>query len=215
MLAALACLIGIFGLLMIAEFLGRHKVLKGESHRKFLHITAGCFIASWPWLISWETIKIIGLMMVAVTIFNRYANLFNYRAKVGRVSDGDIFFAISVALLPFLTTNKIFFAIAMLEVALADGLAAVGGKLYGKKWGYKVLGHKKTLIGSMIFWLTSLCIFGAGLLWSTQLVPFNNYALVILLAPPLLTATENLSFYGLDNLVIPILSVLILKIAQG
>jgi hypothetical protein len=68
MLAVTACLIGIFALLIIAELLGKHRILKGEYHRKFLHIAAGSFIAFWPWLISWEAIEIIGLVMLAVMV---------------------------------------------------------------------------------------------------------------------------------------------------
>lgn len=208
-------MIGLFGLLVIAELLGKHHVLKGEFHRKFLHISAGCFIAFWPWLISWEAIKIIGLLMLAVTLVNRYAKVFNYKNKIGRASEGDILLAASVALLPFLTTNKVFLAIAMLEVALADGLAAIVGGVYGKKWEYKVFGHKKTVIGSMTFWIASLCIFGIGLLGATEVIPINGYIWLIFLAPPALTLTENLCLYGLDNLIIPLITIAILKIAQS
>jgi phytol kinase len=214
MLAVFACLIGIFGLLIIAEFLGKYKILKGEYHRKFLHITAGSFIAFWPWLISWDAIKFIGLMMLAVTLANRYIGLFNYRGRVGRASEGDIFLALSIFLLPFTTDIKVFFAVAILEVALADGLAAVGGIKYGKNWTYKILGHKKTIIGSMVFWIASLVILGVGLLPAHTLIPFQEYVLIVLFVPPVLTLAENLCFFGLDNLIIPLLTIAILNSAK-
>jgi dolichol kinase len=211
MLAVFACLTGIFGLLIIAEFLGEYKILNGEYNRKFLHIAAGSFIAFWPWFISWDAIKVVGLMMLAVTLANRYKGVFNYRGRVGRASEGDIFLALSIFLLPFITDVKAFFAVAILEVALADGLAAVAGIKYGKNWGYKILGHRKTIIGSMVFWLASLLILGAGLLPAHELITFEQYILIVLFVPPVLTLAENLSFFGMDNLVIPILTLIILN----
>jgi dolichol kinase len=215
MLAITACLIGIFGLLVVAELLGKYRVLKGEYHRKFLHIAAGSFIAFWPWLISWRAIEIIGLGMLAVMVANRYLAFLNYRGRIGRASYGDIFLALSVFLAASLTHNKIFFALAILEVALADGLAAVAGISYGKYWSYKVFKHKKTVIGSMVFWIVTVCIFGAGLLPAHDLISFQNYFLMLLLIPPAFTIAENLSVFGLDNLVIPILTIAILRAIQS
>ncbi len=214
MLAIIACLLGIFGLLIIAELLGKHRLLKGEYHRKFLHIAAGSFIAFWPWLISWRSIQVIGLAMLAVMLANRYVSFLNYLGRVGRATDGDIFFAVAIFLSASLTHNKIFFALAILEVALADGLAAVIGITYGKDWGYKVFKHKKTIIGSMVFWIVTVFIFGTGLLPAHNSISFQNYFLILLLAPPTFTLAENVSILGLDNLVIPLLTILILRSAQ-
>lgn len=214
MLAITACLIGVFGLLLIAEFLGKYRILKGEYHRKFLHIAAGSFIAFWPWLISWRAIQLFGLAMLAVMIANHYLPFLNYRGRVGRATFGDIFLALAILLAASLTHNKVFFALAILEVALADGLAAVAGITYGKNWGYKVFRHRKTVIGSMFFWLVTLCLFGCGLLSAHDSISFQTYYLLILLLPPAFTLAENLSIFGLDNLVIPLLTVIILRVVQ-
>ena len=214
MLAIIACFIGIFGLLVIAELLGKYHVLKGEYHRKFLHIAAGSFIAAWPWLISWRAIQIIGLVMLVVMVANRYLAFLNYRGRIGRASYGDIFLALAIFLTASLTHNKVFFALAILEVALADGLAAVAGISYGKYWSYRVFKHKKTVIGSMVFWIATLCIFGAGLLPAHDSITFQSYFLLLLLLPPAFTLAENLSVFGLDNLVIPILTIIILRWVQ-
>ncbi len=214
MLAVTACLIGIFGLLIIAELLGKYRILKGEYHRKFLHITAGSFIAFWPWLISWRSIELFGLAMLAVMVANHYLSFLNYRGRVGRATFGDMFLALAIFLSATLTHNKIFFALAILEVALADGLAAVIGITYGKYWGYKVFHHRKTVIGSMVFWLVTLCIFGAGLLSAHNAISFQDYFLLLLLLPPAFTLAENFSVFGLDNLIIPLLTIIILRTVQ-
>jgi dolichol kinase len=214
MLAITACLIGILGLLIIAELLGKYHILKGEYHRKFLHIAAGSFIAFWPWLISWRAIEVFGLAMLLVMVANHYLSFLNYRGRVGRATYGDMFLALAIFLSAALTHNKIFFALAILEVALADGLAAVAGISYGKYWGYKVFHHKKTVIGSMMFWLATLCILGTGLLPAHDFISFRDYFIILLILPPALTIAENFSVLGLDNLAIPLLTIIVLRAAQ-
>jgi dolichol kinase len=214
MLAVIACLIGIFGLLILAELLGKYRILKGEYHRKFLHIAAAGFIAFWPWLISWQAIEVIGLVMVAVMLANHYLGFLNYRGRIGRATYGDIFLALAIFLSAHFTHNKVFFALAILEVALADGLAAIVGISYGKNWAYKVFKHQKTVIGSMVFWIATLFIFGAGLLAAHNNISFQNYILILFLVPPAFTLAENLSVFGLDNLAIPLLTIVVLRLAQ-
>lgn len=214
MLAVIACLAGIFILLVIAELLGRRRILKGEYRRKFLHLTAGSFIAAWPWLISWEAIQIIGGLMVLVVIANRYIPVFNYRGQVSRASYGDIFLALAVPLCSYISHDKIFFALAILEVALADAMAAIAGLRYGKYWEYKVFGYKKTVIGSMVFWIVSASILEVGLLAAHTAFSFQSYYFLLVLLPPILTILENLAIYGVDNVVVPLALVLILRMVQ-
>ena len=215
MLAVIACLAGIFALLVAADLLDKHKILKGEYHRKFLHITAGSFIAFWPWFMSWEAIQLISLLMLIAIIANRYLSWFNYHGKIGRVTYGDIFLVLAILTCSLITDNKIFFAIAILEVALADGFAAVAGMAYGKNWTYRVFGYKKTVIGSMVFWIVTAEILTAGLLAANDLFSFNDYYFLLLFMPPLLTVVENLAIYGVDNLLVPVLTIAILRTFQG
>jgi dolichol kinase len=214
MLTVIACLAGLAVLLLSADQLAEHKVLKGEYHRKFFHITAGTFIAFWPWLISWRAIQVLSILMLMVMIAGRYRNLLKYNGYVHRVTYGDIFFAIAIFISSIITHNKIFFAVAILEVALADGLAAVAGVSIGKHWEYKMFGYKKTIIGSMIFWIASVEILTAGLLAAHDVFQFQSYYYLLLLLPPLLTAVESLSLYGIDNLIIPILTIVVLRMFQ-
>jgi len=214
MFALALCLLGLLVLLIIAEFIGKKKLLKGEYHRKFLHISAGSFIASWPWLISWRWIQVISAIMAVGMLANHYFAFLNYRGKIGRATYGDILYAVAIFLAATVTHNKVFFALAVLEVAIADGLAAVTGNIYGKYWSYKVFGHKKTVIGSMVFWIATVCIFGAGILPAHDLIPLQNYFLILLLVPPVFTLVENVSLFGLDNLFIALLTIAVLSVLQ-
>lgn len=214
MLKLIICLAGILLILLIAELLRNKKILKGEYLRKFVHIAAGTFIAFWPWLIGRRTIEIIALLMICVMIVNRYTRFFNYHGRPHRITYGDYFLAAAIFISALISHNKIFFALAILEVALADGLAAIAGIGLGKKWEYKVLDSKKTLIGSMIFWITSATILTAGLLAAHDYFSFKDYYYLLLLLPPGLTALENISPFGLDNLLIPVVLIAILRSVQ-
>jgi phytol kinase len=212
MFAAVLCAFGTFLILMVAEVFAAHKILKGEYLRKFVHITSGSFIAFWPWLVSWHWLQLLGLAMLVVTTANHYVSFFSYHGH--RASFGDIYLALAVFLSATVTSKKIFFCLAILEVALADGLAALVGIKYGKHWRYKVLGHPKTVIGSMAFWIISLVILGFGLLPAHQAISYHSYYLLLLIMPPLLTIAENLSISGLDNLIIPLVTIAILRSFQ-
>ncbi len=215
MLALSICVLGIFLLLVVTELLYHRKIIKGEYHRKFFHITAGGFIAFWPWLISWRTIQILGLLMLAVMILNRYVKVFTYHGKIPRVTYGDIFLALAIFVCATITDNKTFFTLAILEVALADGLAAVAGIANGKHWEYKVVGYKKTVVGSMVFWLTSVEILTAGLLGLHNSFSFQDYYYLLLALPPILTIVENLAIFGIDNLLVPVATIVILRLLQA
>ena len=214
MLKLIICLGGILLILLIAELLGERKLLKGEYLRKFVHIASGSFIAFWPWLLSWRTIQALSLLMLLVMVTNKYIGFFNYHGKVRRPTYGDYFFALAIFISAIISHNKIFFALAILEVALADGLAAVAGIGFGKRWEYKVLGNKKTVIGSMAFWIASASILTAGLLAAHDVFSFRDYYYLLLLLPPGLTILENLAPYGVDNLVIPIFLIIVLRLVQ-
>lgn len=201
-------------ILLLAEALWRRKILRGEYQRKFVHVFAVSFIAFWPWLISWTAIRWLGIAMVGVMIFNRYFKVLNFLGGVERISYGDILLALAITACAFLTDQKIFFAIAILEVALADGLAAAIGIKYGKRWHYRILGQTKTVTGSMAVWIISLCVVGAGGLFAHDLIPFAGYAALTIGLPPVLTVAENFAIRGLDNFVIPLLVLGALDLVQ-
>jgi phytol kinase len=216
MLAVIVCSAGVLAILMVAEWFFRSRILVGENLRKFVHITLGGFVASWPWLISWGAIQLLGLVMLAGVFASRYKKeLFDFSKSVHRADYGDIFFVMAVLACSILTSNNVFFAVAMLEIALADGLAAIVGKKYGRYWRYKVFGRTKTVLGSMVFWFTSVCILGTGLLLANDLINFQHYVALVILLPPLLTVLENVSVRGLDNITVPTALLIILRLTTS
>jgi len=210
MLAVITCLAGIFAVLVIEEIFYKRKILQGEYLRKFVHISAGSFIAFWPWLISWQAIQFIGILMAIIIWLNHRLKALHVGGDISRKTYGFYFFALTVFISPFLTHNKMFFALAMLNMALADGLAAVIGLTYGKKYGYRVFHQLKTVVGTMTFWFVSFCILGVGLLYLHDSLSFTHYALLLILLPPILAGLENLGGLGLDNVIVPVAVILAL-----
>jgi len=215
MLAFIICWLGVFSLLVIGEWLRHLKLLKGEYHRKFIHFTVGVFAAFWPWILSWHQIQWLGTAMLAVVLINRYAKVFHFSTGIGREEYGDIFFALAIVACALLTDVKIFFALAILHVAIADAAATIVGKNFGKEWKYKVFHQTKTVLGSMTFWFVSVCLLATGvMLGAHTIIDFRNYAVLIMALPPILTVVENVSGLGLDNLSVPLFVILALHIAQ-
>ena len=214
MLAIAFCLAGVFALLIISELLGQRKKLQGDSQRQFVHITVGSFIAFWPWLISWRSIQIIGVAMLTVVLLNRRYKLADFYTKVDRRSYGDIFYALAVVLSASLTDEPIFFATAMLTMAVGDGLANIIGQRYGQNWKYKFWGHTKTVYGSMAMWLVSIGVLGIGLLFAVDIIDYSEYGTLLLLVPPALVLIENAAVWSLDNLLVPAVVIMALNLTQ-
>jgi len=215
MLGVLICLGGAAAIVIAGEILWRQKILRGEAQRKFVHIAGGIFAAFWPWLVSWQTIQLLGLLLLGGVLLNRYKKFSHFTGGVRRETYGDIFSALAIILCASTTTEPIFYALAILHLAVADGLAAVIGIRYKKRWAYKVFGQTKTVIGSMTFWLISLAILSGGVPFTEELIGFNDYVMLLVVLPPVLTAIENLSVYGSDNVTVPVTVLVVLGAAQS
>jgi dolichol kinase len=213
MLAVFLSLLAVLSVLLLDEFLWRKKIIHGELKRKLVHIAVTAFVAFWPWLMGWKTIQLIGIAMVIVLLVNRQVKILHYLGGIRQQTYGDVFLALSITTAALLTSNKVFFAVAMLHVALADGFAAIIGTKFGRGWQYKVFGQTKTILGSMTFWVISICILGGGILAAHNLIPYNHYAMLLIVLPPILTLTENLAVWGTDNLAIPIVVIAALQLA--
>lgn len=198
-------------ILLMSEFAWRRLGLRGELARKFVHIFAGTFIAFLPFWMSYHWIAVLGLAFIAGNIINRYTKLFNSIHAVKRVSWGDIFFGLAITLCALFHPSKWVFMAAILQVSLADGLAAITGVSIAKlKGSYKVLGQCKTVYGTLVFFVVSAALLAFTVRIDPAFAsPMSQWPLIVMLAL-LLTAVENIGLYGLDNLLLPLAVVYIL-----
>ncbi|HSX35326.1 MAG TPA: hypothetical protein VLH84_00140 [Patescibacteria group bacterium] len=196
----------IFLVLVFAEYLSRYKGIHSELTRKIVHVLVGTFVAFWPFFLSWRTIEYLSLAFVAVVLFSMKFNIFAAVHAVSRHTSGELLFALVIGVLALIATTKWVFAAAMLNLSLADGMAAIVGLGWGENFRYKVLGHSKSYAGSLAFFFTSCLI----MLWYAAFSHAAYTALTVLWLPLFATVAENLAINGTDNLVIPLLFALVL-----
>jgi len=203
MLALVLTMLVVFVMLCLSELGWRRGYMTNEIGRKFVHIMVGSFVAFWPFFLSWNQIRLLSLGFLIVVIISKYMHLFQAIHSVQRPTYGEVFFALVVGLLTFITKSKGIYAAALLQMSVADGMAAVVGVEYGLKWRkgcYKILGHPKSVIGTTAFFLVSAAILFGYSADTMRLAA--GWAVVLAAGASLL---ENLAIAGLDNLLVPLL----------
>lgn len=209
-------ILGIFIILVLSEFLWRKNLVRGEFGRKLVHILCGTYVAFWPWFLSFRSVFLISIAFVVVTILSRKLKIFHAILDIKRKSAGDVLFAFGVCATALVTTNRLIFSAAILFMALADAFAAILGKKYGKRSRYYLLGAEKSILGSSVFFLTTLTI--SLVFWVLYQAPVPIFEAVAFFLPlaislsVLLTVVEAISPYGFDNVLIPLVGAVALKL---
>jgi phytol kinase len=205
-MAVIITIIAIFLLLVFNEAWWRKHSVHNEFSRKFIHITVGCFVAFWPFYLTWHEIELLSLAFLAVILISKQFKIFKAINSVQRPTWGEIFFALSVGLVALITHNKWIYMAALLQMALADGLAAIVGIRYGSRQNYIIFGHTKSVVGTITFFITSVIILLVFSHFSGINLEFRWIAGASILA----SLIENLSVQGLDNLLVPLMISLML-----
>ncbi len=217
-LAVLAVVIGL--LTLVGQQFADKYSKDNESFRKLFHVMHALALAGLAFVVPLSWIMVLEVLFFGSMIVTRYLvenknNVLKWvgymsRAyKVGRISYGEFFYPASVILIVLLAESKWEFAAAVLILGLADTAAAFVGKKYGKRTAYTILGQKKSLIGSLAFFVVTMVILAWFTLAAPQVAPVGVLALAM--AGVLITVTENVGVYGSDNLLIPVAAVLLLN----
>jgi phytol kinase len=201
LLAVLVVLLILIG----SELWWRKRITHGEFSRKFVHITVGSFVASWPFFLGWDQIRLLSLGFLIVVGVSKYFRVFRAIHSVQRPTMGELYFALSVGLVTVITQDKWVYAASLMQMSLADGFAAVMGVRFGRQ-SYLVFSHRKSLVGTLTFFFTSLAI----LIAYTQLAPVHLGVIFMIGAAALAALIENLGVAGLDNLLVPVVIALLL-----
>jgi phytol kinase len=204
-------LLAIFLLLIITEWLWRKSKLHIETSRKIVHIGTGIIVAFWPLYLDWTTIQLLSLLLLAVVFASFRLRIFRSIHDIDRLTIGEILYPVGIGICAFLEPAPWMFTAAILHLTLADGLAAIVGIKYGRKNRYTILSHGKSLIGSTTFFMTSLAIIVAASFFVSEANLPHNYPLFVLAALTL-TFVENISWYGLDDITVPLSVIILLTI---
>lgn len=200
-------LASVFLVLVASEIWWRKRSVHGELSRKFVHITVGSFVAFWPFFLSWREIQLISVAFLIVVVISKRLGVFQSIHSVQRPTWGEFFFAAAVGLVTLITHDKWIYMAALLQMSLADGLAAVIGVRFGRSTQYSIFGHVKSIAGSLTFLLVSLLILLLFMHYGDVGVPFA----ALLVLPVIASVVENLGVQGLDNLFVPLLIAAVLS----
>jgi phytol kinase len=198
-MALILTVLFVFLVLLGSELWWRKRITHSEFSRKFVHITVGSFVAFWPFFLSWNEIRLLGLGFLIIVGISKYFHVFRAIHSVQRPTLGELYFALAVGLLTFVTHNKWIYMASLLQMSLADGFAAVMGVRFGRQ-SYLVFSHRKTLVGSLTFFVTSLVILVAY----AQLAAVHLSPTFLIGAAALAAVIENFGVAGLDNLLVPL-----------
>lgn len=212
---AMAAAMAAFLLLFVAlQGLAQARSAHPETTRKLLHTGSGLLTLPFPFLFHevWPVVLLTGASAFVVASARFVpavrARFGGVTGGVGRTTFGEIYFPLAVALLFLLTLggDPLLFVIPLLVLSLADTAGAVVGTRYGRTRS----SGGKSVEGSMAFAIVAfVCILVPLLASSTAgrveavLVAATVALLVMLL--------EGSASRGLDNLVVPLASYLLLR----
>jgi phytol kinase len=217
MLAAL--LLWMAALRVFQALVGPHP----EVVRKLMHVGMGLTVLALPWLFdsAWSVLVLIALALVLLAAVRLVSGL---RSKLGSVlggvarkSLGEFYFGVSVAALFILSRGQpyanILYCVPILVLTLADAVAALIGVSYGYL-KYETVDGTKSAEGSTAFFLAAFFSVHVPLLLATDMGRAETL-LIALIVGFLIMLFEAIAWRGLDNLFIPLVCFLVLKIYLG
>lgn len=193
------------GFLTLIESRGE---IGNELKRKAFHVGSGLTALSFPiylnspWIIISATVIVLG-WMTAVRVSPSLRRIFGgCLHDSGRISYGEIYFAISLASLLMLTADQpLLYVIPVLILTLADAAAAIVGRLFplGPLRG---LAKGKTACGSATFLVVAFLITHVALLCFTDIGHLHSVGFAFTVAVAT-CVTEMVCRRGFDNAAIP------------
>jgi phytol kinase len=195
--------------------LQRRRALAGESARKLLHLAMGLLALSYPWLFAdlWPVLVLSGLY-VGLLIFATICQPLRYRLAhvvyaVDRPSLGEFYFPLACAgLFALAAGDALLYCIPVLLLTVADAAAAVVGRAYGRHL-FAAPGGRKSVEGSVAFFTVAFFLVHVPLLLWADMAPPAVLAASLAVAA-LATVLEALATRGLDNVLVPLGSFVVL-----
>ncbi|MBI2809043.1 MAG: hypothetical protein HYX68_29005 [Planctomycetes bacterium] len=215
------------GLLVGLRLYQRWKTPQPELLRKILHVGMGLVAISFPWLFdaSWPVLVLGALSlagMVAMrTITALSGSVGQVVSGVGRASLGEIYFPLAIAvqwhIYLFASAQPeyrvLLYCIPLLLLTLADAAAALVGVNYGSL-RFATSDGVKSAEGSLAFFLCAFLCVHVPLLLGSETGRVETLLIAVLLALVAMLF-EAIAWAGLDNLILPLVGYLLLRIYLG
>ena len=201
---ALIC-IYIFSIFFLSWIFQKYKPNNNELKRKIIHIGIGPLIPIAKFLEVDQNSALFFTGIISLLVLINYIfKIIPTIEDVERKSYGTLFYCLSLFILIFIFWDKDPYSLitGFFIMTFGDGLAGLLGKTFNSRsWFF--LKQKKSLIGTLTMFLTSLIIV-SSLGYATQNSLNLNYFTIAFIA----TLLEQISFLGIDNFIVPILSAL-------
>lgn len=182
-----------------------------EWTRKTVHLAGGTTAVFFP-LIFQSPVSVGLLCVLSLTLLSlakRWGGLRSVHG-VNRETKGTFYFPVAVAVLFWLGHGEpLLYSISILVMTFADAFASLVGQSYGVL-SYDVHEDKKTLEGSVVFWVVTFLCVHLPLLLLTSLGRTES-VLISLIVSLLVTGLESISFKGSDNLFVPLMTFYVLN----
>ena len=220
----LAALGGLLGALRLYQKWGKPQP---ELLRKILHVGMGLVACSFPWLFdgSWPILLLGALSLVGMvalrTVKTLSGSVGTVVSGVGRISFGEIYFPLAIALQwhiflfesgPF-EYRVLLYCIPLLLLTVADAAAALVGVNYGSV-RFATADGVKSAEGSLAFFLCAFLCVHIPLLLGSDTGRVETLLIAVLLALVAMLF-EAIAWAGLDNLLLPLVGYLLLRIYFG
>ncbi len=207
MVVALLCLLRAYQVLTHPE---------PELVRKLFHLSGGLLGLSLPWLFR-SLAPVLALAAALIVLFVALRVVPALRDGPGQVLSGvkrktvgEFSFVASFCLLFWLAKgNELLYGVPLLVLAVADTFAALIGEEYGKK-RFRAWKGRKSAEGSATFFLAAFFCVHVPVLLLTETPRLESLLIAVDLAMMVMMA-EAAAWWGLDNLIIPLLSFALLK----
>lgn len=209
-----AFLVGALGVTYAAR---RRCALQPELSRKIMHLALGASALTFPWLFhsSWPPVA-IAAMTIGVLVLLRSGSLGTDAATVVhgvvRRSEGDLYFPIASAVAFILARGDVVaYSIPLLTLTLADTIAAIVGRRFGRT-RFPTLDHRarKSAEGSLAFFVVAFLASYVTLSVFASVTPINALLIAAVFGIHV-TVIEAASWRGLDNLLVPVFGILLLR----
>jgi phytol kinase len=213
-LGFLIALIYIFSIVGLGEGLRRRRGYSSDFTRKVIHIGVGMLSWALPFLFDnpWPFVLACGSFMIINFLDWRYGFL-AAMASGDRSNLGTVYFPLAAAIVALIFWDRPpLLVAALMPLTWGDGMAPVIGRAYGRNHTYTIFGSTRSLQGSAAFFVIG-GFFTWLALWTVNGSP--DITPVQALLPALVTITvatlaEAVSVWGLDNLTVTAVAVLIL-----
>lgn len=184
-----------FFVLLILEYVTRRNNFNQELIRRIAHISSGLFGAIMGLILERHVFIVFVLVFLVIISISYVLKFFSSIHNVKRKTYGEIFLPLGILIAYLIADSSVTnYLASVLILAISDPLAGITIDKSNKKLAY----------GSLVFFVATLSIL---------LVVFKFDQFVLMLAVALLvTFVEKVSSYGTDNLTIPLVSSLLLRL---